>query len=99
MSGCLGGVGSHFRRCSHARLRHKGVLTVRVGLAWLMLLAGVAHAQQRREREPNTVYGERRAQLASELTAPLVLWGFTGREEISQSYIFEQEENFYYLSG
>jgi Xaa-Pro aminopeptidase len=30
---------------------------------------------------------------------PVILWGFTGREEVSQAYIFRQEENFYYLTG
>jgi hypothetical protein len=29
----------------------------------------------------------------------VILWGFTGREESSQSYIFAQEDNFYYLTG
>ena len=56
-------------------------------------------AQQRREREPNSVYAERRAKLASQVDAPIVLWGFTGREEISQDYVFAQEESFYYLTG
>jgi Xaa-Pro aminopeptidase len=56
-------------------------------------------AQQRREREPNSVYAERRAKLAAQLDAPIILWGFTGREEISEAYIFAQEENFYYLTG
>lgn len=58
-----------------------------------------AEAQQRREREPNSIYAERRAKLASQVDAPIILWGFTGREEISQDYIFAQEENFYYLTG
>ena len=58
-----------------------------------------AEAQERREREPNSVYAERRAKLASQVDAPIILWGFTGREEISQDYIFAQEENFYYLTG
>jgi Xaa-Pro aminopeptidase len=58
-----------------------------------------AEAQERREREPNSVYAERRAKLASQVDAPIVLWGFTGHEEISQDYIFAQEENFYYLTG
>ena len=56
-------------------------------------------AQERREREPNSVYAARRAKLAAEVDAPIVLWGFTGREEDSQTYVFEQEENFYYLTG
>jgi Xaa-Pro aminopeptidase len=58
-----------------------------------------AEAQQRREREPNGVYAERRTRLAAQVDAPIVLWGFTGREEISQAYVFTQEENFYYLTG
>src|ERR1051325_10429025 len=62
-------------------------------------LAEPAEAQQRREREPNSVYAERRAKLASQVDAPIVLWGFTGREEIGQDYVFAQEENFYYLTG
>jgi Xaa-Pro aminopeptidase len=58
-----------------------------------------ASAQQRREREPNSVYAARRAKLAAEVDAPIVLWGYTGREEISEAAIFAQEENFYYLTG
>ncbi|MGB6458715.1 MAG: Xaa-Pro peptidase family protein [Candidatus Acidiferrum sp.] len=56
-------------------------------------------AQERREREPNSVYASRRAKLATQVDGPIVLWGFTGREESSQTYIFEQEDNFYYLTG
>jgi Xaa-Pro aminopeptidase len=55
--------------------------------------------QERREREPNSVYAARRAKLASQVDSPIVLWGFTGREESSQAYIFAQEDNFYYLTG
>jgi len=65
-------------------------------------LAGVvppARGQQRREREPNSVYAERRAKLVAQVDGPVVLWGFGGREESSQSYIFAQEDNFYYLTG
>jgi Xaa-Pro aminopeptidase len=58
-----------------------------------------ARAQERREREPNSVYAERRAKLAAQIDCPIVLWGLTGREESSQTYLFEQEENFYYLTG
>jgi Xaa-Pro aminopeptidase len=65
----------------------------------LMSASGNALAQQRREREPNDVYAARRARLAAQTTAPIILWGFTGREEISQAYIFTQEDNFYYLTG
>ena len=65
----------------------------------LSFLASSIGAQERREREPNSVYAERRTKLASQVDAPIILWGFTGREEISQDYIFAQEENFYYLTG
>ena len=69
-----------------------------VVLAFSFLVLPTA-AQERREREPNNAYAERRARLASQVDAPIILWGFTGREEISQDYIFAQEENFYYLTG
>ena len=58
-----------------------------------------ARAQERREREPNSVYAARRAKLAAEVDAPILLWGLTGREEFSQAYVFAQEDNFYYLTG
>src|SRR3979411_2142752 len=58
-----------------------------------------ARAQERRDREPNSVYAGRRAKLAAQVDSPIVLWGLTGREESSQTYIFEQEEDFYYLTG
>ena len=71
-------------------------------IAVLLLAACVstpAGAQQRREREPNSVYAERRAKLAANIDGPIVLLGYTGKEEESQTYIFAQEENFYYLTG
>src|SRR5260370_22564569 len=69
------------------------------GLLCLAYIAVAARAQERREREPNSVYAERRAKLAAQADGPIILWGFTGREEISQAYVFAQEENFYYLTG
>src|SRR5713226_253402 len=77
------------------RIRHVGVLFA----LFCFLVPFLATAQERREREPNSVYAARRAKLAVQVDAPMVLWGFTGREESSQTYIFEQEENFYYLTG
>jgi Xaa-Pro aminopeptidase len=67
--------------------------------AAVALTAPSSQAQQRREREPNSVYAARRAKLAAEADAPIVLWGYTGREEVSEAYVFAQEENFYYLTG
>jgi Xaa-Pro aminopeptidase len=69
------------------------------GLLCLACLGASGQAQERREREPNSVYAERRAKLAAQVDCPIVLWGFTGREEVSQAYVFAEEENFYYLTG
>jgi Xaa-Pro aminopeptidase len=70
------------------------------GLALLLAcMSDASLAQQRREREPNGVYAARRASIAAQTDAPVILWGFTGSEEISQAYIFAQEDNFYYLTG
>lgn len=75
------------------------VLASAAAMSLLAACAGSLSAQERREREPNSVYAARRAKLASQIDAPVVLWGFTGREESSQTYVFEQEDNFYYLTG
>jgi len=72
-------------------------LAILAGACLLLTVCG--QAQQRRDREPNEVYAQRRAKIASQIDAPLILWGFTGREEYSQSYVFTQEDNFYYLTG
>src|SRR6267143_3428140 len=84
-------------------VRSRGLLNlaalVFLGLLCRACLATSAIAQERREREPNSVYAERRAKLAAHADGPIVLWGFTGREEVSQAYLFAQEENFHYLTG
>ena len=74
-------------------------LTILVTLLGAALGTPSASAQQRREREPNAVYAERRAKLLAQVDGPIVLFGFTGREESSQAYVFAQEDNFYYLTG
>jgi len=51
------------------------------------------------EREPNSVFAERRAKLVAAVGAPVVIFGYTGHEEANPSYVFMQEENFYYLTG
>jgi Xaa-Pro aminopeptidase len=77
------------------------VRALRMAALALLLACGsnVSLAQQRRDREPNDVYAARRAHIAEQSDAPVILWGFTGREESSESYIFAQEDNFYYLTG
>jgi len=81
-----------------------GLSSGRVFLRWVavctaLMAASVASAQQRREREPNSVYAQRRAKLAASADGPIVMTGLGGREVDSQSYVFAQEENFYYLTG
>ncbi len=94
-------------RCSQFRTPRNKSLTapwpLPVAFAAIFLFAAAVppqlNAQQRREREPNSVYAARRANLAAQADGPIVLWGFTGREEVSQAYVFSQEDNFYYLTG
>jgi Xaa-Pro aminopeptidase len=74
-------------------------LAVAAVLVALVQAAAPVQAQQRRDREPNSVYAARRAALAAQVDGPVILWGLTGREEFSQAYIFAQEDNFYYLTG
>jgi Xaa-Pro aminopeptidase len=67
--------------------------------AVLLLLAFLTPMLRAWEREPVGVFGERRAKLAAAINAPIVLFGYTGHEEANPSYVFMQEENFYYLTG
>jgi len=68
-------------------------------LAAVAILALVGDAGFARLREPNGSYAARRAALRAKLDGPVVLFGFTGREDASPSYVFAQEETFYYLTG
>jgi Xaa-Pro aminopeptidase len=65
----------------------------------LILLACLAPLVRAWEREPNSVFAERRAKLIAAVGAPIVIFGYTGQEEANPSYVFMQEENFYYLTG
>ncbi|MGC1484006.1 MAG: Xaa-Pro peptidase family protein [Candidatus Acidiferrum sp.] len=90
------------RKASYASCRgtiHRALFAFLYALLLLLASTPFVRAQQRREREPNSVYAARRAKLAAEVDAPILLWGLTGREESAQTYIFEQEDNFYYLTG
>ena len=71
----------------------------RGGLGLLVLLAWLAPVLRAWEREPLSVFAERRARLIAAIDAPIVLFGYTGHEEANPSYMFVQEENFYYLTG
>jgi len=91
MSGCPWWARSRGLWCSR--------IPIVLGFLFLACLGSSSQAQERREREPNSVYAGRRGKLAAQVDGPVVLWGFTGHEEISQAYVFTQEENFYYLTG
>ena len=66
--------------------------------AALLIFAPAAHAQFR-QREPNGEYAARRARLRAQVDAPIVIFGYTGKESASEAYVFNQENNFYYLTG
>jgi Xaa-Pro aminopeptidase len=67
--------------------------------ALLVLLVCLTPVLKAWEREPLTVFTERRAKLVAAVNAPIVMFGYTGHEETNPSYVFMQEENFYYLTG
>ncbi len=54
---------------------------------------------QFRTREPNEEYSSRRTRLRAQADAPIVIFGYTGKENASEAYVFNQENNFYYLTG
>jgi Xaa-Pro aminopeptidase len=101
MSGRSGFLGLRcvWQACCRSTKNCAPRLAFLAALAILPLFANTTLAQERREREANSVYAARRAKLAAQVDSPILLWGFTGREESSQAYIFAQEENFYYLTG
>ena len=72
--------------------------TILFGVILLGALAAPVHAQVR-QCEPNGEYAARRARLAGQVDAPIVLFGYTGKENASEAYVFNQEPYFYYLTG
>jgi len=64
--------------------------------AAMLLSAGVATA---RFRQANEEYAARRAKLAAQVDGPVVVFGYTGHDDLSEFALFFQEKNFYYLSG
>ncbi len=69
------------------------------GVIALLLVACLGPMLAAWEREPLSAFAERRARLIAAVNAPIVLFGYTGHEEANPSYVFMQEENFYYLTG
>jgi len=68
-------------------------------IAVALAIAAAPASAQIRQREPNGEYAARRARLRAQMDAPIVLFGYTGRENASDAYVFNQENNFYYLTG
>jgi len=68
-----------------------------VALAAAAALAGTA--LDARARQPNSEYAARRARLLAQVDGPVILFGFTGKENTLEFLRFQQEENFYYLTG
>jgi len=73
-------------------------LSCAAGAAVLAAIFLVAAAQAR-ARQPNAEYAARRARLLAAVDAPVVLFGYTGNENTLEFLRFQQEENFYYLTG
>ncbi len=86
------------RHHSPFRRRQRGMAAAWTVLAGAFLWCAAAQAGPR-EREPLSAFAARRAALRAKVDGPVVLFGYTGRENASPSYIFAQEENFYYLTG
>jgi Xaa-Pro aminopeptidase len=78
---------------------HSSILRSGLVLILLTYLAPLAPPARAWEREPNNVFAERRAKLIAAVNAPVVIFGYTGHEESNPSFVFMQEENFYYLTG
>jgi len=72
-------------------------LTVRLIL--LLLAVTGSYLVQARFRQPNAEYQERRASLRERVNGPVVLFGYTSRQEGGEVAVFFQDENFYYLTG
>jgi len=64
-----------------------------------ILLASSYSFLQARFRQPNAEYKARRDALRATIDGPVVLFGYTSRQDTGEVAVFFQEENFYYLTG
>ncbi len=71
---------------------------LRCGLL-LFVLACTSFLIQARFRQPNSEYHDRRAKLRSIISGPVVIFGYTSRQDTGELAVFFQEQNFYYLTG
>src|SRR5579863_559701 len=87
---------------TNAKPRMKSAVARALGAMALFIVCACAAAPARaqfRTREPNAEYASRRARLRAQVDAPIVIFGYTGKENASEAYVFNQENNFYYLTG
>src|ERR1700684_3887291 len=73
--------------------------TARPSSLLLLILSCASVLIQARFRQPNVEYQERRAKLRSMINGPVVIFGYTSRQDTGEVAVFFQEENFYYLTG
>jgi len=72
---------------------------ITAGLLIAVSIVLVVTAAFARARQPNEEYAARRQRLLANVDAPVVLFGYTGKENTLEFLRFQQEENFYYLTG
>ena len=65
----------------------------------LCAVALAAFFAQARFPQPKEEYQDRRAKLRAQVDGPVVLFGYTSRQEGGEVAVFFQDENFYYLTG
>ena len=64
-----------------------------------LALSFVAVLVQARFPQPAAEYQGRRAKLRAEVDGPVVLFGYTSRNDAGEVAVFFQDEDFYYLTG
>ena len=77
------------------QIKKMRVVSILLALS-LLISAGIASG---RFRQANEEYAARRAKLATQVDGPVVVFGYTGHEDLSEFALFFQEKNFYYLTG
>jgi Xaa-Pro aminopeptidase len=82
---------------SRRERQRRGLLAA--ALVAVVAAALVTRVAQGRARQPNAEYAQRRTRLLAQVDGPVVLFGYTGNENTLEFLRFQQEENFYYLTG
>src|SRR5690242_11705100 len=70
------------------RCRRIGRVFFAAAIVLFAISAPFAAPLAAREREPNSVYADRRAHLVAQLNTPVLLFGYTGGENSSPAYVF-----------